>query len=169
MSAGKDFHRIGGAAIENLRLKPRERRLGKPGISVLKADTPASHGFRDDDGALTMRKRTVKLSGRNGQSVAMAEVTPESDRYEGTADLRDTPQEVLSLFQEFEEIVNGQMFSFLDEIQGKIAALGTQAVFDDGERIDVRNLQVFPGTGGVSFEAVPVSGQTESVNGSVRG
>ena len=32
-------YRIGGASVENLRLKPREAKLNPPGISVLKART----------------------------------------------------------------------------------------------------------------------------------
>jgi hypothetical protein len=35
------FHRIGGASVENLRLKPTEMNLQPPGISVLRASTPA--------------------------------------------------------------------------------------------------------------------------------
>lgn len=35
-----DIHRIGGARVENLRLKPKEAKLNPPGISVLKAPTP---------------------------------------------------------------------------------------------------------------------------------
>lgn len=37
----RDIHRIGGGGVENLRLKPLEERLDPPGISVLKAPTPA--------------------------------------------------------------------------------------------------------------------------------
>ena len=36
----RDIHRIGGASVENLRLKPREAALAVPGISVLCSDTP---------------------------------------------------------------------------------------------------------------------------------
>lgn len=36
----RDIHRIGGASVENLRLKPREVALDVPGISVLKCPTP---------------------------------------------------------------------------------------------------------------------------------
>jgi hypothetical protein len=36
----RDIHRIGGASVENLRLKPREATLKVPGISVLKCATP---------------------------------------------------------------------------------------------------------------------------------
>jgi hypothetical protein len=37
----RDFHRIGGGAVDNLRLKPAEAKLNPPGIFVLKAPTPA--------------------------------------------------------------------------------------------------------------------------------
>jgi hypothetical protein len=40
-SGNRNLHRIGGASIENLRLKPHEAVLNPPGISVLKATTPA--------------------------------------------------------------------------------------------------------------------------------
>jgi hypothetical protein len=36
----RTIHRIGGATVENLRLKPREAALDPPGISVIKAATP---------------------------------------------------------------------------------------------------------------------------------
>jgi len=38
----RDIHRIGGASVENLRLKPREATLNPPGISVIKAPTPSA-------------------------------------------------------------------------------------------------------------------------------
>jgi hypothetical protein len=34
-------HRIGGSGVENLRLKAKEAQLNPPGISVLKAASPA--------------------------------------------------------------------------------------------------------------------------------
>jgi hypothetical protein len=37
----RDIHRIGGGQVENLRLKPPEASLAPPGISVLKAPSPA--------------------------------------------------------------------------------------------------------------------------------
>jgi len=36
----ENIHCIGGASVENLRLKPREAALDIPGISVIKATTP---------------------------------------------------------------------------------------------------------------------------------
>lgn len=35
-----NIHRVGGANVENLRLKPREAKLVPPGISSIKALTP---------------------------------------------------------------------------------------------------------------------------------
>jgi len=40
MDVTLDIHRIGGAVIDNLRLKPREAALVVPGISVLRCDLP---------------------------------------------------------------------------------------------------------------------------------
>jgi hypothetical protein len=39
-----DIHRIGGATVENLRLKPMEASLAVPGISVLKSPGPREAG-----------------------------------------------------------------------------------------------------------------------------
>jgi hypothetical protein len=41
-AANRDIHRIGGASVENLRLKPREATLSPPGISAIKAPTPGA-------------------------------------------------------------------------------------------------------------------------------
>jgi hypothetical protein len=36
------IHRIGGASVENLRLKPKEAELDPPGISAIRAPTPSA-------------------------------------------------------------------------------------------------------------------------------
>jgi hypothetical protein len=36
-----DMHRIGGSRVDNLRLKPREATLNPPGLSLLRAPSPA--------------------------------------------------------------------------------------------------------------------------------
>jgi hypothetical protein len=40
LAPGLVVHRIGGGAVANLRLKPRERSLTPPGISVILGGTP---------------------------------------------------------------------------------------------------------------------------------
>ena len=54
------------------------------------------------------------------------------------------PSELRGLFEEFEEIVNGQMLSFLDEIQDKISVLQLKVQFDSGKEADIHDLQFYP-------------------------
>lgn len=98
-----------------------------------------------------MNTRMVKLIDPARTVVASAQVVEEGDHYGGTIDLQSTPAKLRTLFDQFEEIVNGQMFSFLDEIQEKIGTLAIHAVFDDGSEVCVQDLQVYPSTGDVSF------------------
>jgi hypothetical protein len=90
--------------------------------------------------------------------IARSQVIDRGERFEGTIDLGGAPSAVRSLFEEFEEIVNGQMFSFLDDIQGKIASLPLQAVLDNGAEMRLEDLQVYPSTGKVSFRLAAVAG-----------
>ena len=48
------------------------------------------------------------------------------------------------------------MFSLLDEIQEKIAVISMKAVFENGREVEIKDLQVFPNTGGVSFKFADV-------------
>ncbi len=103
-----------------------------------------------------MITKSVQLIDQSRTILATAQVADEGDHYGGTIDLRMTPVELRALFDEFEEIVNGQMFVFLDDIQEKIGALPIKAVFDDGSEVYVKDLQVFPSTGDVSLRLVGV-------------
>lgn len=103
-----------------------------------------------------MENRTVKVIDPAHNVVAIAQVTHEGAYYGGTIDLRDTPPSLRALFEEFEEIVNGQMFAFLDDIQERIGTLSLKAVFDTGQEVYVKDLQVFPSTGDVSFKLAEV-------------
>jgi hypothetical protein len=103
-----------------------------------------------------MTNGTVKLIDRSQNVLATALVSDEGDRYGGTIDLSSTPPALCALFAEFEEIVNGQMFSFLDEIEDRIRALPIKAVFESGDEIHVKDLQVYPSTGNVSFKSADV-------------
>ena len=81
----------------------------------------------------------------------MAQVADEGGYFGGTTDLRSTPAHLRALFEEFEEIVNGQMFVFMDEIQEKIGSLPIIVVFEDGFEANVKDMQVFPSESNVSF------------------
>ena len=103
-----------------------------------------------------MNTRTVKLIDQSRDVLAVTQVADEGDHYGGTIDLEGAPASLRALFDEFEEIVNGQMFSFLDAIQEKIGSLPIKAVFDNGREVYVKDLQVFPSTGEVSFKSAEV-------------
>ena len=103
-----------------------------------------------------MNMRRVEFIDRSRAVLAVAQVADEGGSFGGTIDLHAAPAELRALFEDFEEIVNGQMFVFLDEIQGKIGALGISALFDDGLEADIKDLQVFPSTGDVSFRLAGV-------------
>lgn len=98
-----------------------------------------------------MSTRNVYLIDRSNAVIGKARVADEGDHFGGVIDLGQTPPGARALFEEFEEIVNGQMLSFLDEVQDKIAQLRIRAVFEDGAETPVNDLQVYPGTGDVSF------------------
>lgn len=107
-----------------------------------------------------MQPRTARLVDPTGTVLATARVADEGGYYGGTIDLHGTPPELRALFDEFEEVVNGQMFAFLDDVQARIAAHPVRAVFEDGCEVPVKDLQVFPGTGDVSFRPAAVCSPT---------
>lgn len=103
-----------------------------------------------------MNVQTVKLINQARDLLATAHVAEEGDHYGGSIDLRQIPATVRALFEEFEGIVNGQMLSFLDEIQARIGALRVRVVFPDGCEVPIQDLQVYPSTQEVSFKLAPV-------------
>lgn len=107
-----------------------------------------------------MNPQTVKLFDQFQKVLATAQVAHEGDRYGGTIDLQSMPDGMRALFDEFEEIVNGQMLSFLDEIQVKIGAIPIKAVFDNGYEAFVKDLQIYPSTGDISFKFSEIPAQS---------
>lgn len=76
------IHRIGGSAVENLRLKPAELQLSPPGISVIRAASPAEaaaqmreaypDATRLHEEAKTVASSSVELIRRAGFDVVTA-------------------------------------------------------------------------------------------------
>ena len=106
-----------------------------------------------------MNTRRVRLIDQDRMTLASAQVADDEGCFGGTVDLSSTPAPLRALFEEFEEIVDGQMFAFLDEIQGRIGASPVRAIFDDGGEFEVRDLQVYPTTGEISFRLADVASQ----------
>jgi hypothetical protein len=93
----------------------------------------------------------VKLLDQSRTPVATAQVTAEDGFFSGKVDLSSMPPALRQTFEEYEELVNGQMFSLLDEIEERIAAVPIVVVFEDSREARVTDLQIYPSTGLVSF------------------
>src|SRR6266542_4937818 len=96
--------------------------------------------------------QTVKLVDGAGAAVAVAQITRDRDLFSGSVDLRAMPQHMLRKFEQFEEFVNDQVFSLVDEIQEEIVGLDLKAVFDNGCTEALDDLQIYPSDGVLSFK-----------------
>ena len=108
-----------------------------------------------------MPHETVTIFDGERTLLATAEVEPRDGCYSGPINLDRMPEPLRLLFEEYERIVNGQVFSLLDEIEDRIAAIPFSLVFDDGREAHPKDLQIFPGSALISFrvaEAVMLGG-----------
>jgi hypothetical protein len=99
-----------------------------------------------------MTPRPIYLLDQGNHTVAVLNVTSTGTHYEGTISLEHTPPQIKQIFEEYEEIVEGQIFSVLDGIEEKISLIPFKVSFEDGKEAYVEDLQVFPSTGAVSFK-----------------
>ncbi|MHB1423270.1 MAG: hypothetical protein ACYC3I_08760 [Gemmataceae bacterium] len=99
-----------------------------------------------------MTSRPIYLMDQSGTRIADLDVVPVGDHFEGTISLETTPSQLRHLFEQFEEIVEGQIFSLLDDIEEKIGSIPIQADFENGSAAFVWDLQVFPNTNSISFK-----------------
>jgi len=99
-----------------------------------------------------MTTQPIYLLDHSLREVAVLDVELFGDRYRGTICLDATPPELLHLFEEFEENIEGQMFSLADEIEEKIVPIQLRVVFPGGLEADVDDLQVYPNMKRVSFK-----------------
>lgn len=104
-----------------------------------------------------MSTRAIRLIDGVGHSLGCGDVTDDGALYCGTIDLACAPNDARNLFTEFEEVVNGQEFGCLDELQERIDSLHAVVEFVDGGEAPITDLQVFPSTGKVSFRVEKVS------------
>jgi hypothetical protein len=105
-----------------------------------------------------MTQRPLYLTDASGARLAALAVSAVGDRFEGTIQADQLPDDLRRLFAEFEEVVEGQMFSFLDQVEDRIRAARLRVVWEDGASTPVSDLQVYPSSGAVSFRATPPAG-----------
>jgi hypothetical protein len=84
--------------------------------------------------------------------VATARVAETDGGFAGSIELRSMPEDLLRRFEAYEEIVNGQMFSLLDEMEEQIGEIPLVAVFEEGDEFPVQDLQIYPSEGRISFK-----------------
>lgn len=98
-----------------------------------------------------MRRESVTIFDGDRIVVAIAEVELVTSGYSGSVNVDRMPQALRLKFENYEEIVNSQTFSLLDRIEEEIGAIPFVAVFEDGCESYIKNLQIFPKSGTVSF------------------
>lgn len=86
--------------------------------------------------------------------VATAQVAEQDGTFTGRIDLSLMSAPLQQQFEGYEEIVNNQMFSLLDEIEEKIGNILLKVVFADGDEANLADVQIYPSTKKVSFKAV---------------
>jgi len=101
-----------------------------------------------------MHYRPLYLINDQSEKVALLDVKWQGTHFEGTVILENTPPRLMKLFTQFEEIIEGQMFGLLDDVEEKIAELGLIVVFEDRSESPATDLQVFPSTHSVSFATI---------------
>jgi hypothetical protein len=105
-----------------------------------------------------MTQRPLYLTDTSAARLATLAVSPVGDLFEGTIQTDHLPDDLRQLFAEFEEVVEGQMFSLLDQVEDRIRTARLRVVWEGGADTPVSDLQVFPSTGAVSFRATPPTG-----------
>lgn len=101
-----------------------------------------------------MHTQIVQLINPNTIVLAVAQVAKREQGFYGTVKLSLMPITLQQIFAEYEDIVNGQMFSLLDEIEDQIEALGLKVRFDTGYEANLEDLQIYPSTNRISFKVV---------------
>jgi|GEM_PF-3921343 len=89
--------------------------------------------------------KTLSLFGRNGDVLGMVRIDEITDgRVHGEFQPALGFDPYLPVFERYTEIVEGQSFSHLDEIESEIDRLGLRIRFDESEVLDrVYHVQIF--------------------------
>ncbi|ETW97719.1 MAG: hypothetical protein ETSY2_44110 [Candidatus Entotheonella gemina] len=93
----------------------------------------------------------VRLIDQERRVVATAQVVERDGIFAGQMDLKPMPVLLQQLFKEYEEIINTQMFSYLDEIEEQIEMLHLKGTFEDGYEFILTDVKIYPSIDKVSF------------------
>lgn len=104
-----------------------------------------------------MAASNVKLIDANRNTVATARVTEAGGAFTGTVDLSAMPASLRQTFEDYEELVNDQVFSALDEIEEQINKWAIRVLLEGAAEAVVSDLQVYPSTRQISFKVARAS------------
>ncbi len=98
-----------------------------------------------------MTTQTVQLLDQGRNLIATAVVEDRGGYFSGSVNLERMPADVRRKFEEYEDLVNGQVLGLLDSLEDDIAAAPIVALFRDGRGAMVEDLQIFPQAKTVSY------------------
>ena len=101
-----------------------------------------------------MPGRIVQIVDGDRNVLAGLDASPSNGRCSVSADFAAMPADTRRLFEEYEGMVNDQIFSLLDEYEDRIEGLACAAVFEDGSRRPIADVQLFPKGGTASFQVL---------------
>ncbi|WP_406700727.1 hypothetical protein V5E97_18205 [Singulisphaera sp. Ch08] len=94
---------------------------------------------------------TIVDEGRNVVATGLVEFL--GDCYSGSVNVDRMSDSFQKMFVEYEDVVNNQTFSILDQIEDRISSIRFSAIFEGGSEFPVKDLQIFPKGGTLSFKA----------------
>jgi hypothetical protein len=101
-----------------------------------------------------MSLQQVTIIDQNRKIVATAQVTEQDGTFTGRINLSPMPAPLQRQFEAYEEVVNQQMFSLLDEMEEKIGGMFLKGIFAEGHVAPLADLQIYPSINKVSFKVV---------------
>ena len=102
-----------------------------------------------------MPDNRITILGPQRTAVATAQVKCQGNQCSGSVKMETMPPELRALFEKYEELVNGQVFSLLDEVEEQISATTFTAVFENGKEAAITDLQLYPRSGSITFKTMP--------------
>jgi hypothetical protein len=103
---------------------------------------------------IVMLVKLVKIVDLTQNIVAIAEVQSQGNYYSGSVNVDRMPQPLLSQFEEYESLINDQVFSLLDQIEEKIDVNSFAVIFDENTKCYIEDLQILPSSRMISFKVL---------------
>ena len=95
----------------------------------------------------------IQLLDASDVVLATSSVESRGDQYSGSIDLRAMPPRIREIFERYENIVNDQSLSLLDQIEDEINDLHLAARLG-ADTFKIKDVQIFPEAGTVFFKTV---------------